>query len=264
MTRASWAPGLLAILAVLGWTPAGKADVGMRRILTGETILYVGEVADQFKDQVRRATGTDAAVGFRYSYIAFLFLDLWTERGEYCLYKGKTCWLLNRDGKTPSARTAALLLGRPESSLGKPFLYTYPLGLLLLGGFAAIAIPAGVISERSRNQRKVKRLFRDEHYLRAVEIVAEHARMEAEARAAQSARPAVAEEIPGETAAPEPKLDRGFEAGVDYLAAPEDLWGRLPTGPPFGCDPYRTTRTRFTSRRSPRTGMIVSCASCFR
>src|SRR5262249_39837892 len=118
----------------------------------------------QWKAAHRQATGKNPAVGFKYSYFGVFWLDLWTWGGEYCLYEG--------DNYSPiPLAMAAGLTGKSEDELTKPFLYRYPLGLLIIAGCVLVFTPMAMINKAK--QRRVQRLFGDERYRSALEIMRE-------------------------------------------------------------------------------------------
>lgn len=179
----------------------GRSEAGVL-ITQGSTINHVGDVPAELKQALPADFG-GAAVGFHYSYFGVFWLDLWTWDGTFCLYAGKKYMAL-----TPAE--AAARLDKPESELSTPFLYRFPLGLMILGGLATLGV-LGALAER-RSKRKTVLLLEDPKYQHAVALLYDHVRKEEAALAARQAAGAAAAG-PGEG-------DVGaaaFEAAVVYL-----------------------------------------------
>ena len=101
----------LAALAFF-FNPGPACAKGIILITRGETINEVGKITNPGQLQL----GGTVSVGYKYSYFGVFWLDLWTWGGEYCVYDG------DRYAPIQPAQ-AAELLGKPERSLGAPFLY---------------------------------------------------------------------------------------------------------------------------------------------
>jgi hypothetical protein len=136
-------------------------------ITWGDTVSYCGGVSDQHKLDVQAAHGADVAVGYHYHYWGLFWIDLWTYGGEYCLYRGESYRPL-------SPAEAAKLLGRPESDLGKPFLYRFPLGWLLLAAIMAVVVLWMSLAKPLKDE--FNPLSRDLRYYRALALMSEHAK----------------------------------------------------------------------------------------
>jgi hypothetical protein len=186
-------------------------------ITHGDTIDHVGEVSPQFRVQFPDKVPPDAKVGFKYSHFGVFWIDLWTWGGTYCLYKGRQIWELKPE-------QAAVLMGKKESELSKPFLYTFPLGLVIL-------VPGVVLYNVVRLLRKpppnpVAELLRDERYQRALAIFYERAALEdAPATAAGGAAPegAIQADAPPPAPGPEEEARRQQKIAAAYEAAVASL-----------------------------------------
>jgi hypothetical protein len=180
-------------------------------ITHGDTIKHLGDILDPTeKQQLQQAYGFVPAVGFKYSYFGIFWLDLWTWGGEHCYYRDKNYEPIPKD-------RAAKMLGKSPGDLKPPFLYTFPPGLLVLGGIVLISIPI-VIANKAKENR-VKALFADERYRAALEQLgqpqARHAeamaRWEEDARLAREAnQPEPPQPVP-------PASDAGYEEAVMSL-----------------------------------------------
>jgi hypothetical protein len=198
----------LLLAGVLLFSPSQASAVPIL-ITSGEQFSYLGEVPAELKAAIRADTKADPAVGYKYSHFGIFWLALWTWDGDYCLYQGNKYWKL-----TPAQ--AAILLKKPEAELSKPFWYRFPPGLLVVGGLVAFSVAAGVLSQRP--QKKLKKLFADARYQKALEVFS--AQMEKETAAAQQKAAATAdqggqssEEVPDDPG----RQERAFEAAVQHL-----------------------------------------------
>jgi len=202
--------GLPLALVLVLFSPS-RASAGVILITHGDTIKPLGDLRSDLKDALRKATGKNLSVGFKYSSFGVFWLDLWTWGGEYCLYEG------NNYEPIPLA-TAALLTGKSEDELGKPFFYRFPLGLLIIGGCVVVFTPMAML--RKGKERRIRRLLGDERYQAALQLMRE--RDEQRRALLQDWQDkASAAEAKGEAPPPKPELmatDDGFEAAVDHLA----------------------------------------------
>lgn len=122
---------MFALSAYLMLTPS-EAQAGL--ITYGETISEVGELTPEKIKELR--LNNKFKVGYKYSYFGLFFLDLWTGDGEFCLYKDA---ILDEAPYEPiDKQRAAELMGIAEDQIQLPFLYRYPL-LLLIIGFLIVA-----------------------------------------------------------------------------------------------------------------------------
>jgi hypothetical protein len=79
-------------------------------------------------------------VGFKFDHFGFWFINFWTWGGTYCVYE-------NDEYMPISNEEAARLLGK-EGSLWNPFLYTFPIGLLLIAGIIGLWVLNQVLDHR--------------------------------------------------------------------------------------------------------------------
>lgn len=136
--------GWVGVAVVLGlWLAPSRAEAkGFVLITHGDSVKHLGDVPAAEKESVQKATGQDGvAIGYSYSYFGVFWIDLWTWHGEYCLYKDRTVWKLERS-------EAAELLKVDEKKLPKPFTYSVPPGLLIVGILIAIAILSKVFGNK--------------------------------------------------------------------------------------------------------------------
>jgi hypothetical protein len=198
------------VLFLLFFAPT-RASAGVILITHGDTIKHLGDIADpQARADIRKETGKDLAVGFKYSYFGVFWIDLWTWGGEYCVYEG------NNYKEVPPT-VAAALMGKSESDLGKPFLYRFPLGLLIIGG--CVVVFTAIAMKGKSSERRVQQLFNDDRYRGALQVMGEHAQQrEAILTAWYEANQQA--EAKGEPPPPEPQLpahNAGYEAAIDHL-----------------------------------------------
>jgi hypothetical protein len=112
----------LATVALSGQEAEAK---GIMIVTYGEAVLHYADLATEVRQALKDETGHDLQVGYLYSNFGVFWLDLWTWGGEYCLYEGDNVLRL-----TPE-ELAEVMKTTPDK-LGKPLLYTFPLGLSIL------------------------------------------------------------------------------------------------------------------------------------
>lgn len=100
---------------------------GIMIITHGESVLHYADLDAAIREAMHKETGHSLQVGYLYSHFGVFWLDLWTWGGEYCLYEGDDVLRL-----TPEQ--VAEVMNTTPDKLGKPLLYTFPLGLLILLG----------------------------------------------------------------------------------------------------------------------------------
>jgi hypothetical protein len=212
--RAPFVAPLLAAAALCLGPSAAQAKFVL--ITHGDTIAHQGEVPAQFRTPDLPST----AIGFKYSYFGVFWLDLWTWGGTYCLYKDKTYWELE-------PKAAALLLGKSESELQRPFLYTFPLGLLILVPLVVLGGAIQLFHKPPPNP--AAELLKDERYVRALTIFSEQVSREdappAPVAASTAPEGAIQTDVPPPAPPPAPdfetlkqqKIAAAYEAAVTSL-----------------------------------------------
>ena len=128
---------LVGTLVVAG--SASRTDAAVL-ITHGDTIKELGEPKTP---KTAGATG-GLKVGYKYSYFGLFWCDLWTWGGEYCLFIPKEGLFGKARYEPISQAQAAEYLGTPADQLPKPFLYSYPLGLLIIGAIVALSVVVGI------------------------------------------------------------------------------------------------------------------------
>jgi len=186
MTTRPFTRGLpLLVLAAALWSPS-PAEA---RRFSGERVTHLADLSEEAKKGIKPDTGVEPAIGFHYSYGGIFWLDFWTWDGEYCLFaKDGDRWVYN----SLRPNEAAELAGLEEGELGKPFFYTYPLGLLLVGAIVAVWIGVTLVKRRKDKQfaRHLENMMDDPRYQRAMEIIREDIERE----------PVAGDDVPGDEA----------------------------------------------------------------
>ncbi len=118
-------PQVLALLTVLATATTADAGIGS----WGDDIAYVGDGG-----HAAWMIGQSQDVGYKYSHVAVLGLNLWAWDGTYCVYQR----FEHKYVPITSAK-AAEFLGKKEEDLQPPFEYRYPPGLLVFGPILALA-----------------------------------------------------------------------------------------------------------------------------
>jgi hypothetical protein len=182
-------------------------------ITHGDTISPIGEAPREVQGEKLPAT----SVGFKYSSFGVFWMDLWTWGGTYCLYDGKRYWELK-------PAQAAQLLGKQESDLSTPFLYTFPLGLLIL--VPVVVLYCGVQLCHKSPPDPVAELLRDERYPKALALFYERAALAEVPPPAAGAAPegAIQTDVPPPAPPPpdaeaqrQQKIAAAYEAAVVFL-----------------------------------------------
>jgi hypothetical protein len=195
MTARCWRYGAATLLAYVLFSPS-DANAGAVLITHGDTISHVGEAGAE--------NGRTLKVGYKWSYWGIFWLDLWTWGGTYCVYEDKRYQPIE-------PAHAAVLMGKKESDLGRPFLYSVPLGWLIVVPLVVIGFIAGALEKRKPNQ--LTQLFQDPRYQKAIQIMnEEYDRQGAEAPAS----PDQGAEQQANTGN-EGRFRVAFDAGVQHL-----------------------------------------------
>ncbi len=112
---------------------------GIVLITSGESVAHYADLTGDMKQQAEEATGAEVQVGYKYDQFGVFWLELWTWGGSYVLYHDDTVWEL-----TPEQTAEAL--GVKVEELGTPFLYKFPLGLMIVAGL----VIGGVVVSRMK------------------------------------------------------------------------------------------------------------------
>jgi hypothetical protein len=101
-------------------------------------VSNLGEISAEMRSSPDfPAEFADFKVGYKYSYAGVFWLDIWTWDGEFCVYKGGGL-MDDTSYVSIDKATAAELMGKTEDQIGIPFVYRFPLLLLILGGVAVV------------------------------------------------------------------------------------------------------------------------------
>ena len=108
---------------------------GLILITWGDGIKDVGAIENRPPVNMGAPTfGPDERVGYYCQAFGVLWIfDIWSWGGQWCTYEGDTYYEIDE-------ATAAYLLGKSESELSKPFLYSFPLGLICIGAFIGLVV----------------------------------------------------------------------------------------------------------------------------
>jgi hypothetical protein len=200
---------LVTLLLGIGFfLPSRARAAGIILITHGKTVNHVADIPAPHHAFIQKETGPGVAIGYSYSYWGIFWLDFWTWGGEYCLYRDKTVW------KVPPEFLAQITGKSSVDELGKPFPYKFPLGLVILVGIVALSVPASIV--RKAPERKLRRLFADPRYQKALDIIRERI-SKAQAVAAAPAQEGAA--APAPPAADKAPVDLGFDEAVNYLVS---------------------------------------------
>jgi hypothetical protein len=127
----------------------------------GEKVVEVSRLSVEAKQQLPPEM-SGAAVGFMYHRFHVFWCDLWTWDGRFVLFKGDTYWKLTDS-------EFAELLGKGEFELlSKPWLYRFPLGLVLLAAVSAVA--GGAYALFPSRETRARRLLKNPIYQQSVAV----------------------------------------------------------------------------------------------
>jgi hypothetical protein len=219
------------LIAYALFCPTNAHARGIVLITSGERITSIGDAASS----ARPMLGT-GQVGYKYGYWGIFWVDLWTHGGTYCVFEG--------DRYQPiSAAETARLLGKRESEIGPPILYTLPLGWMLM--VPAIGVWLILSAQEKKKQNRIAALFQDSRYEGALKVLNAHYQKHSSAAASAPAAPQAsatptgaatatggeheqpsAAAPPAEVAQPsttaaddENRFHDAFDAGVQHLVA---------------------------------------------
>jgi len=120
-----------ALVVYVMFSPS-EASAKFFMITTGETISDVRSGKDGNKS---------VKIGYKYDYAGLFWIDFWTWDGGYCVYEGTNF-------RPITAEQAAQLLGKSPREISPPFLYRFPLGLLIVAGFVLLAVIGKVVNKK--------------------------------------------------------------------------------------------------------------------
>lgn len=118
--------GLVVLLFVASPAEARRGGV----VVLGTSIDRVVDIGEM-PVEVQAEMKFHGRVGYIYNESGIWFVTFWTYGGTFCIYDDDQYYPITRD-------EAAALLNRPADSLSVPFLYTVPLGWIILAGFLGI------------------------------------------------------------------------------------------------------------------------------
>lgn len=156
-------PPLAVVLLALA---PGTSRAGIPVIYgTGDTVARVADLPPDHP--ALREFSPTAAVGYKYWRFHIYWCDLWTSGGEFVVYGDNRYIPLGNDPAEVEQAT-----GVPRARLGRPLLYTFPLGWLigcgLIGGLTAI----GWVGSRFSEDGRLDRLSKQPEYQEAMDRAA--------------------------------------------------------------------------------------------
>lgn len=124
-------------LTLLAPTTA-HAKRGFALISTGDKMF---DIADAAPDSAARQEWPDAVVAYHAQHFGLFWLPLWTWDGKPVIYSDNAETYMDGTLEEISGAT-----GVPVDQISKPFLYSFPLGLLIIALLIAAAILYGVFA----------------------------------------------------------------------------------------------------------------------
>lgn len=96
-------------------------------------------ISRSLRARTGRVIPSDYKIGYKYKYFSLMFMNMWTWKGSFVLYRGRRYISLNKK--------FAKIYKIDLNSLKKPFGYRFPTGLIVLlvvvAGFIALALLGG-------------------------------------------------------------------------------------------------------------------------
>ncbi len=103
---------------------------------TGDYVFHLADVPDDAPCRSAPGIPSDVVVGYKCERFAVLWMELWTWSGEFCLYSEEA----NMVWTDFTTDELAMLASVPAEKIKKPFLYSVPLGWIVLGGLVGLGI----------------------------------------------------------------------------------------------------------------------------
>ena len=132
---------LVALLVVFFTQAEAHAKKGLVLITSGDSITHVADLDPEVAKAIESDVGPGVAVGYKYEQFGLFFLEIWSWDGEFVLYRDDEFWT----GEPQMIAEAAGVSSLDE--LSKPFTYTVPPGLIVIGvlviGFIVFSLVSG-------------------------------------------------------------------------------------------------------------------------
>ncbi|MEM6954633.1 MAG: hypothetical protein AAF411_06300 [Myxococcota bacterium] len=134
------------LLLATGLLLLGGCGRGMVVVGVGESIDHLASFDDETKAQLQAETGfAEPAVGLKYESFSLFFLPVWNWEGDVVVYE------TDGDRYLPLSDTELReFTGRSADDFSTPFLYRFPIGLMVL-----LAIVAGAVFQTWRRMRSL-------------------------------------------------------------------------------------------------------------
>lgn len=132
----------LALAGTALMSEPAHAGKGIMLITHGDAVAHYADLSGDSKKIAEEITNHEVRVGYLYQQFGVFWLELWTWDGAFVLYQGDNVW------KMTDEEAAMLLEVKPEE-LGKPFLYRFPLGLLILGVVVGVWVAVSRLGKKS-------------------------------------------------------------------------------------------------------------------
>lgn len=128
----------------------------------GDTITELGTVPPKAEESLP-GIPKNVSIGYKYSRFHIYYADLWTWNGSHVLYSGNKYWNLDDSAWT------RLLGATPEKKFGRPFLYRFPLGLILVSSVAVVCGVYPIVCPSV--EKRLAKLSKNPQYMSALEAL---------------------------------------------------------------------------------------------
>ncbi len=140
-------PRLLLLLTALLFASASDARAARRtpKLYTfGADYYELGEVRLDDAEPAAAASSSGVKVGYRCQAFGLFWVNIWTWKGEFCLYKGSG--METKKYQQISQEDAAKLLG--VDKISKPWNYSFPPGMLIIIGLIGLKVVPRLVARR--------------------------------------------------------------------------------------------------------------------
>lgn len=141
---------ILALVAAL-FSTSPTPVAGVAFVTLGDTISWIADLPAP-PGTATLAPSARGKLGYRFNFLNFLGLDLWTYGGGYCVYDDAGRYRI-------VSRVEAENLLRPAALPGPPLEYRYPMGLVALVVILGLGTPVALVRRRMLNRPREPTLF---------------------------------------------------------------------------------------------------------
>ncbi|MEM9463048.1 MAG: hypothetical protein AAGF11_53395, partial [Myxococcota bacterium] len=125
---------LLAFLVICLPHAEAHAGRGLMLITSGDSIEHVADLDPEVAESIEEQLGPGVAVGYKYEQFGLFFVEIWAWGGQYVFFREDEFWERSESEIAAAAGVSMV------DDLPKPFLYSFPPGLMVLSLLAVVFI----------------------------------------------------------------------------------------------------------------------------